>query len=49
MSLTIGIFFGQALNIASIAADQVVDREGYIAAVHPQDSLCQPDEHEAKE
>ncbi|MEZ4613510.1 MAG: proton-conducting transporter membrane subunit [Caldilineaceae bacterium] len=49
LSLTIGIFFGQALNIASIAADQVVDREGYIAAVHPQDSLCQPDEHEAKE
>ena len=49
LSLTIGIFFGQTLNIASIAADQVVDREGYIAAVHPQDTYALPDEHEAKE
>lgn len=42
LSLAIGIFFGQALNVATIAADQAVDRAGYVAAVNPQDEYPLP-------
>ena len=35
LSLSIGIFAQPVFNMSSVAADQVLDREGYIAAVDP--------------
>lgn len=35
LSLSIGIFVGPVLRVTTIAAQQVLDREGYIAAVDP--------------
>ncbi|MFN2204213.1 MAG: proton-conducting transporter membrane subunit [Caldilineaceae bacterium] len=39
LSLSIGIFAGPVFRMASIAGAQVMDREGYIAAVHPTDQI----------
>ena len=39
LSLGIGIFGGQVLKYASVAGEQVMDREGYIAAVAPVETI----------
>ena len=36
LSLAIGIFAQPALDVARIAADQAIDRAGYIETVNPQ-------------
>lgn len=39
LSLAIGLFFQPVLDIATVAANQVIDRAGYIAAVSPMDEI----------
>src|SRR5690606_31461076 len=39
LSLTIGLFAGPFFHWSGIAARQVMDREGYIAAVAPTDEI----------
>jgi multicomponent Na+:H+ antiporter subunit D len=39
LSLAMGIFFQPILNMATVAAQQVIDRDGYIAAVGPLDDI----------
>lgn len=43
LSLAIGIFSAPVFHWSSIAAQQVLDREGYISAVHPSDEITQVD------
>jgi multicomponent Na+:H+ antiporter subunit D len=40
LSLALGIFFEPAVQIATVAAQQVLDRDGYIAAVNPQNEVA---------
>lgn len=43
LSLAIGIFSAPVFHWSTIAAQQVLDREGYIRAVHPSDEITQVD------
>lgn len=48
ISLTMGIFFGPVLRIATTAADQAIDQAGYIAAVAPLNEIPIPPDGEAE-
>ncbi|MEZ4866665.1 MAG: proton-conducting transporter membrane subunit [Caldilineaceae bacterium] len=39
LSLGIGLFSGPVFRWSTVAAEQVLDRDGYIAAVHPSDTI----------
>lgn len=43
LSLAIGLFSAPVFQWSTIAAQQVLDRAGYIAAVHPSDEISQVD------
>lgn len=43
LSLAIGLFSAPVFHWSTIAAQQVLDREGYIAAVNPSDEITQVD------
>jgi len=51
LSLTIGIFSGPVFRWSNIAAQQILDRDGYIRAVHPVEEVRQPGDvqHPAEE
>jgi len=45
LSLAIGLFSGPVLQWSTIAAQQVLDRDGYIAAVNPTDEITALEKH----
>ncbi|MEM7532023.1 MAG: proton-conducting transporter membrane subunit [Chloroflexota bacterium] len=49
LSLTIGVFSGTVFRWSTVAAEQVLDREGYIADVGPTDEIIYMEYHGDKE
>ncbi|MCB9137468.1 MAG: hypothetical protein H6642_03875 [Caldilineaceae bacterium] len=48
LSLLMGVFFGPSLRLAAVAAQQALDRDGYIHAVAPGELVARPEQTAAR-